>query len=57
MSRQSGQCWRGFISRQNIFMLRQSVAKVKGFCVATGKLGCNMASQAGKISVVIEYFM
>ena len=24
------------------FMLRQSVAKVKGFCVVTGKLGCDM---------------
>ena len=36
------------------FMSRQSVAKVKRFCVATGKLCCNMVGQAGKISVAIE---
>ena len=39
------------------FMSRQSVAKVKGFCVVTGKLGRNMVGQAGKISVATEYFM
>ena len=34
------------------FMLRQSVAKVKRFYVAKGKLCCDMVGQAGKISVV-----
>ena len=35
-------------------MSRQSIAKVKRFCVATGKLCCDMVGQAGKISVAIE---
>ena len=39
------------------FMSRQSVAKVKRFCVATGKSSCDMVGHAGKISVVTEYFM
>ena len=39
------------------FILRQSVAKVKRFCVAMGKLCCDMVSQAEKIYIAIEYFM
>ena len=39
------------------FILRQSVAKVKRFCVAIGKLCCDMVSQAEKMSIAIEYFM
>ena len=39
------------------FMLQQSIAKVKGFCVAIGKLGRDMVGQVGKISVETEYFI
>ena len=45
------------MSRQNILMSRQSVAKVKRFCVATGKLCCDMVGQVRKIYVAIKYFM
>ena len=44
MLRQSWQWWRGFMSRQ-------SVAKVKIFCVATKKLCCNMVGQVGNIYI------
>ena len=38
-------------------MSRQSVAKVKIFCVVTKKLCCDMVGQVGKISITTEYFM
>ena len=33
------------------FMSRQSVSKVKRFCIVTGKLCCGMVGQEGKISI------
>ena len=38
-------------------MSRQSVAKVKRFCVVTEKLCCDMVGRVGKTYVGIEYFM
>ena len=38
------------------YMSRQSVAKVKGFYVATGKLGCDMVNQEGKFSIATKCF-